>query len=246
MKEVDNIDRRKAYFLVSPCTVTSFDTCVDKRTLPRPSIKHDKHQALHDHDPFSHRSLFFFLLVRMPCEADISLRLSVGLTLICCVLPLLCARLLTARRMYVLSLAERANKGRFASRVPSNVVTAASLVRLNVSSKWVSLAAATASAEPDRTAPAREGQTVSTTRSRILVTSRSGPFRSMRLVLVRRFCDAPRQEPFQLRDVLLPLVLHLGKCKYNTEQTTTTNGYGKVCTTTSTPTTSVRPLWTTT
>ena len=30
------------------------------------------------------------------------------------------------------------------------------------------------------------------------------------------------------------------------EQTTMTNGYGKVCTTTSTPTTSVRPLWTTT
>ena len=30
------------------------------------------------------------------------------------------------------------------------------------------------------------------------------------------------------------------------EQTTTINGYGKVCTTTSTPSTSVRPLWTTT
>ena len=59
MKEVDNIDRRKAYFWVSPCTVTSFDTCVDKRTLLRPSVKHDKHQALHDHDPFSHRFLFF-------------------------------------------------------------------------------------------------------------------------------------------------------------------------------------------
>ena len=41
-------------------------------------------------------------------------------------------------------------------------------------------------------------------------------------------------------------------CKYNTSwyrnsrTKTMTNGYGKVCTTTSTPTTSVRPLWTTT
>ena len=49
-----------------------------------------------------------------------------------------------------MSSAENVNKGLCTSCVPSDVVTAASLARSNVSSKWVSLAAAAASAVETR------------------------------------------------------------------------------------------------